>query len=85
MISADAEEIGYRNQDKADAKGAVWQAAVYRLVAAVVSADDVVIDIGCGTGEKLGRYVAPVVERAIGVDQARGRIATARRRASRGE
>jgi SAM-dependent methyltransferase len=84
MISVDGGEVGYWNQAKADSKGAIWQADVYRLVAAMVRPDYVVIDVGCGTGQKLRRFVAPLVQRAIGVDQASG-VASARRLDPQGE
>ncbi len=39
--------------------GVIWQAEVYRTVAAMVDSNDVVIDVGCGTGDKLQKYIVP--------------------------
>ena len=50
---------------------------VYRF-ARELAGGKTVVDIGCGTGGKLARYVAPVAQRCVGVDQASG-IAVSRR------
>lgn len=56
-----------------------FQDQVYRWAARLVRSGEVgstVVDIGCGSGHKLVRHVAPVTDRWLGVDQPSG-IATA--------
>lgn len=48
-----------------------YQTAVYRWAARLARRDGGlrVLDIGCGSGHKLARHVAPVAARCVGVDQ----------------
>lgn len=50
------------------------QAPVYRLAGRLARRRDAstVVDVGCGTGDKLVRYVAPHVDDVIGLDQGSG-------------
>lgn len=70
----DADEVRLADQ---------WQAHVYRL-AQGLAGGRTVVDIGCGTGGKLAKYVAPVASRCIGIDQSSG-IAVARAQHPDGE
>jgi SAM-dependent methyltransferase len=49
-----------------------FQAEVYRYAREIVTAEGFrsVLDVGCGPGEKLRRYLRPHVEDLVGVDQA---------------
>ena len=51
-------------------------------IGAMLPRDQVVVDLGCGTGELL-THLAPSVSRAIGVDREPGMLAVARRRLAR--
>lgn len=63
-----------------------FQVPVYRLAVELAAAHGfrTILDIGCGTGRKLTKYVAPYVTRAIGVDQGSG-ISFAREHTPAGE
>ena len=57
-----------------------YQDPVYVFAARTLSSDvEIVLDVGCGTGDNLARRLAPLVPRATGVDQSSAiAIATAR-------
>lgn len=60
-----------------------WQLPVYRFARSLAHRR-IVVDIGCGTGDKLVQFVSPVAQRCIGIDQGSG-ISAARRRHPGGE
>ncbi len=52
----------------------LWQVPVYKFAAKLVKQNQwgSVVDIGCGTGEKLMKFVAPHAPRVVGFDQPSG-------------
>lgn len=67
-------------EDGVEGNDVRYQHAVYRWAARLArTAAPVVLDVGCGSGDKLANVVAPAAGTTIGVDQASGiRLATER-------